>query len=82
MWAERETFASLLLELVPDPFAELLEKVLGRITVALNEHADSLSARLKSAIATGKQLLDGSITFEKPVYFLNVCPAKVTRPRP
>ena len=110
MWARAETFASLLLKLVPpeftvdsleslvqkfvpDPFAGLLQDVLGKITAALNEQADklkdkakdkadSLSSRLKSAIATGKQLIDGSITFEKPVYFLNVCPAKVTRPRP
>ena len=102
MWARAETFASLLLKLVPSEFtvdsleallqkfvppaiAEPLQGVLDKITAALNEQADklkgkadSLSTRLKSVIATGQQLIDGKITFEKPVYFLNVCPAKVT----
>ena len=78
MWARAETFASLLLKLVPPAIAEPLPDVLDKITAALNEQADSLSAGVKSVIATGKQLIDGSITFEKPVYFLNVCPAKVT----
>ena len=80
MWAHANEFASLLLNLVPQ-IAKHLQDKLEQITAAVDEQTDSLPAHLKPAIAIGKQLIEGSIPFEKPVYFLNVCPAKVPRRR-
>ena len=89
MWARAKTFASDVLNLLlPGSFAaarSTLTDVLEKITKAVNETSnggvDQL-ARLKPYIEKAKMLLDGSISFEKPVYFLNVCPAIVTRREP
>ena len=51
--------------------------LLTSITEALK--ADNLPSRVKDGITIVKRLIDGVIPFEKPVYFLNVCPAKVLR---
>ena len=75
MWTRAKSFSSLLLKLVPSKVAAPLEKVLEQ----LKEKADVLPSAVKSAIEIVKLLIDGSIPFEKPVYFLNVCPAKVLR---
>ena len=82
MWTRAESFSSPLLKLVKfaaPKVAAPLEKVLEQITEALKEKADNLPSTVKSAIKIVKLLIDGSIPFEKPVYFLNVCPAKVLR---
>ena len=79
MWARAESFGSLLLQLLPAQLAAPLEDVLTSITQAVNEKADNLPSTVKSAITKVKLLIDGAVSFEKPVYFLNVCPAKVLR---
>ena len=79
MWARSASFGSLLLKPLPHWVAAPLEKVLEQITEALKEKADDLPSAVKSTIKIVKLLIDGSIPFEKPVYFLNACPAKVLR---
>ena len=80
MWARAESFGSLLLKFLPPKVAAPLEKVLKEIT-ELKKKADEkeLPAPLKFIIKKVKGLLDGGSPFQKPVYFLNVCPAKVVR---
>ena len=86
MWGRAESFGSLLLslgslllKLLPSTLAEHLEELLTSITEALKEKADNLPSKVKDGITIVKRLIDGGIAFEKPVYFLNVCPAKVLR---
>ena len=99
MWARAETFASLLLKLVPpeltvdslgsllmkflpSSIAEPLQLLLEKITAAVNEQVANVKEKadaLKPAIERVKLLIDGTVSFEKPVYFLNACPAKVLR---
>ena len=77
-------FGSLLLKFLPSKLAAALEDMLERITEASKEGADNLPSAVKSAIESAitfvKLLIDVvRIPFEKPVYFLNACPAKVLR---
>ena len=68
-----------MLRFLPDQMAAPLKEVLKQITEALKKKADDLPSAVKSTIKIVKLLIDGSIPFEKPVYFLNACPAKVLR---
>ena len=77
MWARSASFGSLLLWFLPDQRAAPLKEVLKQITEALKKKADKLPSAVESAIEIVKQTF--SVAFEKPVYFLNVCPAKVLR---
>ena len=79
MWARSASFGSLLLKFLPSKVAAALEDVLEKVTEALKEKADDLPSAAKSAITFVKLLIDGRVPFEKPVYFLNACPAKVLR---
>ena len=65
------------LKTVSPKVAAPLERVLKQITEALKEKADNLPSKVKSAIEIVKLLL--RVPFDKPVYFLNVCPAMVLR---
>ena len=78
MWARSASFGSLLLKFLPSKLAAALEDMLERITEASKEGADNLPSAVKSAITFVKRLMP-VIPFEKPVYFLNACPAKVLR---
>ena len=79
MWARSASFGSLLLRFLPNLFALPLENVLKWITETLNgkEEPDNVPSWGWSAFEILKLLI--RIPFEKPVYFLNVCPAKVLR---
>ena len=80
MWARAESFGSLLLKLLPSTLAEHLEELLTSITEALKAKADNLPSKVKDGITIVKGIIDASrLPFEKPVYFLNVCPAIVLR---
>ena len=90
MWARSASLGSLLLKLLPSTLAEHLEELLTSITEALKEKADNLPSKVKDGITIVKRirdkisylkrLIDASrLAFEKPVYFLNVCPAIVLR---
>ena len=81
MWARAKTFASDVLNLLPGQLTAPLTDVLEKIAEAVNGGVNQL-ARLKPYIEQAKMLIDGSIPFEKPVYFLNVCAAKVTKRQP
>ena len=78
MWARAKTFASDVLNLLPGQLTAPLTDVLEKITKAVNGGGD----QLKPYIEKAKMLIDGRIPFEKPVYFLNVCAAKVTKRQP
>ena len=80
MWARSPILGSLLLELLPSTLAGHLKEVLTSITEALKEKADNLPSRVKDGITIVKRIIGASrLPFEKPVYFLNVCPAIVLR---
>ena len=82
MWARVKTFFPHVLNLLlPGEVTATLTDVLEKIANAVNGTSNQL-ARLKPYIDTAKKLIDGSIPFEKPVYFLNVCAAKVTKRQP
>ena len=83
MWARAKTFASDVLNLLklPGQATATLTDVLEKIAEAVNGAGDQL-ARLKPYIEKAKILINGRIPFEKPVYFLNVCAAKVTKRQP
>ena len=76
MRARSASFGSLLLRFLPDQMAAPLKEVLKQIT-ELKKKADDLPSAVESAIEIVKQTF--STAFEKPVYFLNVCPANVLR---
>jgi hypothetical protein len=83
MWARSPSLGSHLLKLLSllnSKLAERLEELLTSITEALKEKADNLPSRVKDGITIVKRIIGASrLPFEKPVYFLNVCPAKVLR---
>ena len=80
MWARSASFGSLLLKLLrkQPKVAAALKDVLEKVTEASKKGADNLPSAVKSAITFVKRLMP-VIPFEKPVYFLNACPAKVLR---
>ena len=67
-----------LMESLPPSVRDSLNDLLETIILALEEKADNLPASVKLIIEKVRGLVVG-IVFEKPVYFLNVCPANVLR---
>ena len=78
LWARVKTFAMFLIESLPPSVSDSLNEFLETIIQALEEKADNLPASVKFIIEKVRGLIVG-IVFEKPVYFLNVCPANVLR---
>eukprot|EP00964_Phaeocystis_antarctica_P135292 scaffold99658_cov63-Phaeocystis_antarctica.AAC.1 len=78
MWADAKSFATYLIKFVPTEVAEPLNELLETVTrVKLEEEEEEEEEEGEETdfmIEMVRKLLAG-LAFEKPVYFLNVCPA-------